>query len=37
MRKEEANISKELFSDPTKTMEFIKILGNITPEEMDTE
>lgn len=35
--REESNLSKELFSDPTKAMDIVKILSNFTPNELNTE
>lgn len=35
--REESNLSRELFQDPNKSMEFVKLLSNFTPNELNSE
>lgn len=35
--REKSSLSKELFSDPTKAMEFVNLLNNLTPNELNSE
>lgn len=35
--REESSLGEELFSDPTKAMEFVKLLSKLTPNELNSE